>query len=367
MKKQWIVGILVLVVGAFLVIKFAGQEKKEEENVIKIGAILPLTGAGSEFAQYIKEGIDLAIVEVNNSSKTKFFVKYEDSKTQPKEGVASYQKIIATDDPLFTIVALSSVAKAIAPIAIENKKQLVLTAVAIPNVTNGKNIIRIYPEANGMAGVMAKYNAENLKAKTSAVIYLNDDFGRASLEVYKNEFSKYGGTLLMNEPYEMQQTDFKTLLLKLRSLPSTPDVIYLSGYGPAYASIVKQLREANVKSTITADMTMGLPNTLRVCGSASEGVVFVDGKMNSGFIEKFNNKYSKEPTSYSGYSYDIIKMAVAAIGIEPPLQKVFSESLIDLGDYNGAMGKIKIEANGESNLEFAVKKITNGKIIFITQ
>jgi len=360
MKKQWIVGILLLVMAVFLVYKFAGNGVTEEENVVKIGAILPLTGAGAEFAQYIKEGIDLAVEELNANSKTKLIVKYEDSKTQPKEGVSSLQKLIVNDNPIITIVALSSVAKATAPIAVEKDKTLIFTAVAIPGVANGKNLFRIYPESNGMTGVMARYSVEKLKAKTAAIIYINDDFGRSSLEVYSKSFNDLGGEILLSESYEMMQTDFKTLLLKIKSLRKAPDVIYLSGYGPAYGTIVKQLKEAKITSTLTADMTMGLPNTLKVAGEALDGAIFVDGKMNPEFIQKYETKYSKKPTSYSGYSYDIIKIINDALKKSPDI----AQGLLSMENYEGAMGKIKIEPNGESNLEFVVMKIVNGKPTF---
>jgi ABC-type branched-subunit amino acid transport system substrate-binding protein len=66
-----------------------------------------------------------------------------------------------------------------------------------------------------------------------------------------------------------------------------PDVIYLSAYGSAYGAVVRQLRELNVDARLTADVTMGLPDTIEQVGDAAEGVYFVDGKVSPQFSEKF--------------------------------------------------------------------------------
>jgi branched-chain amino acid transport system substrate-binding protein len=331
------------------------------EEVIKIGAILPLTGPGAIFAQYIREGMELAVHELSESSKVRLKILYEDSKTQPKEGVSAYAKLVATERPPVVIVALSSVAKALSPLAEKDNIIQVYIAVAIPGITDGKYRFRVYPEAYGMAGVMARYNATNLRAKTSAVIYINDDFGRVSLQAYQREFEARGGRVVFSESYEPTQTDFRPQIAKLKNVDPVPDVIYLSGYGPAYGTVVKQLKELGVKSQLTADMTLGLPNTLEQVGPAAEGAYFVDGRMSSDFVAKFKKKYGKEPTSYAGYAYDIINILFTIAENKGSFTvDTIREGLIGVKNYQGVMGNITIQPNGDSNLEFVVKKIIDG-------
>jgi branched-chain amino acid transport system substrate-binding protein len=166
------------------------------------------------------------------------------------------------------------VAKAQAPLAEQSKTTQVYVAVAIPDIADGKYRFRVYPEAYGMAGVMAKFNTERLKAKTAAILYVNDDFGRVSLDASRREFWRLGGQVTFADSYELQQTDFRSLFSKMKYARPAPDVIYLSGYDSAYGAVVRQLRELNVDARLTADMTMGLPDTIvmsvtppRVCAS----------------------------------------------------------------------------------------------------
>lgn len=362
MRKLWIiVGVIAIFVVILISIRLT-QKSTPQKQVIKIGAILPLTGPGAVFAQYIKEGIDLAAEEINQKSRIQLRILYEDSKNQPREGVSAYNKLIMNEKPPVVIVALSSVAKALFPLAEQTNTIQVYIAVAIPGITDGKYRFRIYPEARGMAGVMARYSATRLGAKTAAVIYINDDFGRASLEAFKKEFEAYGGQVVFAESYELMQIDFRSQITKLKTIYPTPDIIYLNGYGPSYGAIVKQLKELRVKSQLTADMTLGLPDTLKQVGDAAEGAYFVDGKMSSDFINKFIQRYRKEPSSYSGYAYDIINILhIIAQHSKSFTPDSIRKGLLNIKGYHGVMGDISIQSNGDSNLEFVVKKIKNGR------
>ena len=332
------------------------------DQIIKIGAILPQTGPGAVFAGYIQEGSDLAVDEINARQGRKVRVFYEDSKNLPREGVTVYNKLISTEHPPVVIVALSSVARALAPLAEKSGTAQVYIAVAIPDITDGKHTFRVYPEASGMAGVMARFSADRLNCRNAAVFYVNDDFGRVSLDAYRKEFEGPGRKVVFAESYELQETDFRPQISKLKSQIPTPDVIYLSGYGPAYGVAVRQFREQKLFPVITADMTMGLPNTLEQVGAAGDGVYFVDGNISNDFAIRFRAKYNREPSSYAGYSYDIIHILnrIAQTKKEFTLFSV-REGLLEIKDYHGAMGTIGMTPNGDSSLQFVVKRASGGK------
>jgi len=334
---------------------------ESSEQVIKIGAILPQTGPGAIFAEYIQEGSDLAVEEINAQQSRKVKVFYEDSKNLPREAVTVYNKLLSTEHPPVVMVALSSVARALAPMAEQTGTAQVYIAVAIPGITDGKHTFRVYPEASGMAGVMARFTANKLNYKRAAIFYVNDDFGRVSVDAYRKEFESRGGKVVFTESYELQETDFRPQISKLNSLNPAPEVVYLSGYGPAYGVAVRQFREQRVKSRITADMTMGLPNTLEQVGRAADDVYFVDGNISRNFANKFRDKYGREPSSYAGYAYDIIQIInrVAVTKKEFTLASV-REGLLETKDYQGAMGKIAITPEGDSSLQFVVKKTSGG-------
>lgn len=371
-KKQFLVLTLIMFVSVVFISNTCcgkGEERKanqtlnnEEVKMIKIGALLPLTGAGAFFAEYIKAGLEYAKDEFNAKSNVKIEILYEDTKNQPKVAIQGYNKLVQVDKTPVVIVAQSGVAKALAPLSKTTKTVQIGIAVAIPGITDeSEYVFRIYPEAHGMAGVMSTFAAKELKMKTAGVIYINDDFGQSSYDVFKKVFEENGGKVIFAESYEFTQQSYRDQILKLKK--ENPGCIYMNGYGLAYGLIIKQLKELEVESVITADMTLGIPVTLKQAGDAAEGAYFVDGKMSEEFINNYKNKFNKAPTSYAGYAFDILNILGSIITQQMPDQinsDAIRDRLFEIQDFPGVMGKIKILPNGESNIQFVVKKIQNG-------
>jgi branched-chain amino acid transport system substrate-binding protein len=358
-----------ITIGAVVVIAVVAigiwQSRKPEGKVIKIGAILPLTGPAASFGEYAKDGIDLAVEEINKSSNLKFAVVYEDSKGQPKEAIAAYNKILATEKPAVVIAALSSVASVLSPLASSTNTILVLVDVAKPGVADGVNSFRIYPEANGTAGVIARFAANRLRARTAAVLYIDDAYGLASLDVFQKTFAQRGKTVF-TDSYSISQRDFRDIIARLKSVTPRPDVVYLNGYGPAFVNAMRQLKEANLPIQLIADVAAGLPQNLAQAGSAAEGIYFVDANIPSQFVNSFRRKFGKEPSSDSAYAYDAIKI-LHKVATEVDKWDVASirVRLKSLKAYPGIVGPITIRQNGDAELQFVVKRVVHGKPVVV--
>jgi len=362
-KRLWIAMVVLLAVLIGIVVWQQQQPAQQEEKVIKIGAILPLTGPAASFGQYVKEGIDLAVDEVNKESQIKFSIIYGDSKTSPKEAVAIFNRMVEINKTSIVIAALSSVAGALKPLSIEKNTILLYVDVAKPGVADGEHSFRIYPEANGTSGVIARFIANELKAKTAAILYINDDYGLASFEVFKNIFELLGGRVVFSEIYNFIQKDFRNIFIKLKGVKTFPDVIYINGYGPSFAKAIKQFREEEYfkNCVIAADVALGLPENLKLIGEAAEGAYFVDANLSSQFVKEFKRKYNKVPSSDAGYAYDAIKIIYYII----KNNSIFTtddirQGLQNLTGFQGVTGTITMKENGDANLQFVVKQIRNG-------
>ncbi|RMG24643.1 MAG: ABC transporter substrate-binding protein, partial [Methanobacteriota archaeon] len=130
-KGLWIAITVVLVVVIGVVVWQQQQPAPQEEKEIKIGAILPLTGPASDIGQQTKEGLEIArkLLSVN--------VVYEDSKSEPKEGINAIRKLVLQHKKqLFGVISvLSSVGKAIIPVA-EDEKIITLHISSAPGIVD---------------------------------------------------------------------------------------------------------------------------------------------------------------------------------------------------------------------------------------
>lgn len=352
---------LIAAITAIFTITFFSCGKNDRpgsKHTLHVGALLPQTGAGAVFAEYIQKGLDLAVEEINSREPGAIIITYADTKNDPKEGVSVFQQTVLTKKPPVVITALSSVTKAVATLAKPNNTVVIGTAVGLPGVTSpSEYVFRVYPEAHGLAGVIAKYAVSRFK--TAVVVYINDDFGVSGAEVFRKEFEKADGKVLLKEPYNLLEKDFRTQWEKIKALK--PDCVWVTGYGPAYSVIVRQMREANVPSVLLADMTLGLPVTLKNVQDGAEGVVYVDGPMKDDFIQRYKKKYGEHPTSYAGYAYDTIMMLdMVRMQVEIEPGKI-REGFSSIKNYDGVMGEISIQPNRDASLSFVLMQISSGK------
>jgi len=136
-KKAWISLTVAIAVGLFFV--FAWQSRTMKPGSIEVGAILPLSGSASLLGQGVLEGIEMAAAEINThggiNGKHVLLVT-EDSKNDPKEAVSAFYKMTTTSNPIVIISEMSSVSKALAPLAERKKVVLFSTVTAAPDLTN---------------------------------------------------------------------------------------------------------------------------------------------------------------------------------------------------------------------------------------
>jgi branched-chain amino acid transport system substrate-binding protein len=325
---------------------------------LQVGALLPLTGPGGVFADYIKKGLDLAVEEVNSGSGNKVNLMYRDSENKPQVGVSAFKQMMLTEDPPVTITALSSVTKAVGPLAKKNETVTIGTAVGLPDVTSPSNyVFRVYPRAQGISGVIADYAIE--KYETVGVAYINDAFGRSSAEVFKEKFEEQGGEVPLMEPYELTESDFRNQWGRFKQ--ANLDAVWIVGYGPAYSTLVTQMREVGVGADLLADMTLGLPVTLKNVGDAAEGVVYVDARLDSSFVKQFREKYGERPTNYAGYAYDIVMMLNKVRKQHGTSPEAIRDGFAQIENYDGVTGNITIDEKRNASLEFVLMQIQNGK------
>jgi len=360
---KWIGGlIIVLVVLVLILSQKTGQINKVEP--IKIGAILPLTGPQGSFGGWMQEGINLALEDINTN---KIGIIYEDSKSDPKEGVTAFNKLLEVDNTKIMISAMSSVSVPLVPLAEQNKVLLFVQDVRYPNFSKDKTmVLRHFIQSDREAPLMADYSIDKLRASKVGILYVNDEAGQGAKEAFKNEFEKRGGQVVDMESYLGKDTDMKTQILKIKE--SGANSIYLSGNGPSWAQSLKQIKELNFKGNILTDTAMFIPTFRNIAGSSTEGVYFTypyadtSSQSYQTFISKYNAKYGKEPAIESYYAWDLIHVINAALENNNWKTDNLKQVIVNMKEFNGAFGKTIINSDGDFLTPIGIGVIKNGQI-----
>ena len=136
MKRIFSLVVILLIICGLI---WVSCQKKVEEKVVKIGAILPLTGDGAKYGKSAKNGIDLAIEDINKKGGIlgrQVKVIYEDSQADASKAVSAFRKIVNVEHIKFILGPLSSTeVLAVAPIANKEKVIILAPAASAPQIT----------------------------------------------------------------------------------------------------------------------------------------------------------------------------------------------------------------------------------------
>jgi branched-chain amino acid transport system substrate-binding protein len=339
------------------------------EEPIKIGAILPLTGDDSFWGENAKNGIMLALEDVNTKggiNGRELEVVFEDGKCDPKNSVTAMQKLVEIDGVKAVVGEVcSSATLAIAPIAQNNKVVLVAPCSESPAISEaGDYVFRTWTPNNRQARTMAKY-ANEAGLNKIAVLNIDNDFGNSLAKAFVEEFSKLGGTIIASDKYGKEDQDFRTQLTKIKA--ANPDAFYLISYQKDGIGVIRQMNELGINSRILA--TSGINSVddfFKPLGQLAEGIVFSDLKDSTieEFRERYAEKYGKEwpgMGSCAGVAYDdlmLIAEAMRQVGADAQKMK---DVLAGMRDFQGVSGPITFDANGDLDREHVIFFVQNGK------
>jgi len=347
-----------------------GASKKPKET-IKIGVIGPLTGDIAEYGQNIKNAVDLALEEINNTggiNGRKLQLIYEDHACEPSKAVTAIRKLINIDKvDLILSEACSSPALAMAPIAEQEHKLLMLCTESNYKIKDaGDYIFRVYP-SDAFQGKKLAEMISSKEYKNVALIYINNDYGLGLKKVFEAEFLKLGGKTLITETHQMGATDFRSQITKIKA--TKPEVIVLAEHPKDGALIMKQLQELGVNVPIYGSDAMKDEVVIQTAGSAAENLITVfpvhpKGADYDQFELVYKNKYGKIPEGYALYGYDALKLIaliIDKVGLDPIKIK---DELYKVKDYKGVTGVIGFDDFGERiSVDYNVYMIKNGQFV----
>lgn len=322
----------------------------QEEDVIKVGVILPLTGPASEIGNNILDGIMVASEYYDSISSKKLKIIVEDSKLDAKQAMSSANKLITVDKVEAIIgLASSTEALAVAPICEKNKIVMISSTASTPLLSDaGDYIFRIYPSDVYDSKVLADY-AKNIK--NVSILYLNNDFGVGLKNTFIENYSKSGGNISNIEAFLPDDTDFRTQLTKIKK--TAPKGLFVIAIDMQYLNIVKQIRELGIKAQIFAPVTFDNPVLVERLGKAANGIVYSRPKYAETTNEQsleLKKRYEKlrggEPALLTALGFDTYALYYNTLAKTNFIPSAVKEQLYKM-ECQGVSGKIIFDKKGD--------------------
>jgi len=358
--------ITVFLIGLFFVwcSPVLGQGARPNIQAVKIGAIIPLTGPISFVGELIKEGLELAIEEVNPKIMNDGYqleIVYGDNQGSTAKSVSLIQKDIHINKIKFFMVSPTPSSMAVAPI-VDKAKRIMFAGSTHPYITDLSQYIFRTCASNAEENELLIKYAEKKGIKSVGALFVDDDFGQSAINYFHNHFK---GKVVVKEAYNMKHTDFRNQILKLKQ--SAPDAILIEGYGIAFPIILKQMVELGIKCPILGNLGFVNPPVQKTLKFLPEdfknNIIFSSPTFSKYFTELIENKFSRKPNLNQAFAYDFIMLIASEISKYGLDVEKIKEAVPMIKNYTGAFENITFLPNGDSRSIVKLMKISNGEII----
>ncbi len=263
------------------------KKKPQEKPVVKIGAILPLSGDLAVWGNSEKQGILLAQENLSKDLKNKYEIVFEDSLNANKNIQHIAQKMISVDKVDAIITMFDPAANIVAPMATANKIIHFGQSWFPQYVTNQYNY-NVYADIKQEAQLIADYFA-NKGIKKVYLFTVNQTGFIGGTEILKSLLKKRDIDY-QERNFNFGQTDFRTDIIKAKSFEAQAYII--GAFAPEADILTKQLKQIIGQDIIVTGLDLGLNVANR---SIYEGSVFGSPAIpNKSFLNAYHEKYKDE-------------------------------------------------------------------------
>ncbi len=373
MTKKIILPIVALVIIVAAIVSLVQNNAKT--NKIKIGVITALTGpAGvATYGVPLKGGSDLALKEIDPLA-TKYQLIYEDYQLDTKQALPAYAKLKGEGVKIF-IIDGSPALTVLAPEIRKDGFMAFNTSSFIPSYKDSNPLTcRMALTSDNYGPAYAELLVNRLKINKVIALIPNFEAGLALLDSFKKSFGDLGGTVVSQELYAKDATDFRTNITKLKTYTDA-QAIFVVNYFNSAEILFKQMKDLGLTIPIvTDDWTATLPKDKSLLnGGYFIGYSFsvTDPNTDTGrkFYDLYKVTYDTSPLINAVQSYDmmhIIDLAVKGSGsFEPVALTRYLTS--DLGIYSGVGGSISFNSDCEAERDISVGQIQNGQAVLLNK
>jgi branched-chain amino acid transport system substrate-binding protein len=367
--------------------------KTAEHNLV-IGMLAPLTGTGARFGESQRDGVQLAIDEINAAGGLDgrhLRLVVEDTKTETQTAVTAFTRLAESPDvvALFGSAASLDVPPYLPKVDGAGIPHIVPVAV-LPSITEGNSKFTFRTALNDKiaAQKMADFVVHTLGAKKVALLLENSAFGETGV-IFGDTAKSLGVAPLTVEREKRGDLDLKPQLTKILSTGATH--IQFWGYYAEYALAAKQLRELGSKAVLMGNQAPVNDKTLELAGPALEGALNIclfvptarDPRIQQ-FVSKYQKRYGSAPDTWAAQSYDGMRLLADAIrrwdatpqgiretqGTRDARQAMretrqgIRDALAATKDFDGVTGRITFMPSGDAAFRgVSVVKVLHGKFV----
>lgn len=373
--------------GAFLLSALVSSQAAEP---IKIGMSQPLTGDIAASGTYVANGARIATEVINSSGGVlgrQIQLILEDNKSNPKEAVATAEKLLSGDKvPVILGAWGSTLTLAMMPRLIEYKVPMVVETASSGKITSSGNpwVFRISPPSSIEARVFGDTRLEKFspRVEKANMLVVNNDWGRGASDEFSKMLRSKGIQVGVMETMAPDATDLSAQLAKIKR--SGGDTLFVTTGIEQLTLILKQAQEQRLTQRIISTGGSSAPDQLiEQAGAAANGSYhilfftpwFPEDAPYPETAKIFIKEWTKKGYAFAGLTdgfrgYDGILTAVQAINDAGKAEPEAIRDALWNVQVKGVNGNIKFDKigppgqeSGQSTPNIYVVQIKDGKVV----
>lgn len=354
-----------LLAAAIILSGMAGCGPKDE-NVLRVGVILPMTGTLSVMGQVEREAMSLALEKVNARGK-KMEIYFEDGKGNPSDAVSAARKLVDLNRVDVLVTSTTGASLAVEPVAAQSKKNLVAFCMDPDVAKKSDYVIRYYEGVDEEAAGIMKYFNDNPARKTVGILY-------AKVPVWEKVVNNTLLPFLKSkdlpvpyvETYALNEKDFKTLVLKMKD--AKIDHLILLGYGFEYPGIFNPMSEYELLGKMHIIGGWGFlytpvePASLNGVFVSGPEYVFKNQEFAGQFYNEYHSRYNRYPNFDAAFAYNAITSLGDNMSREnagTPIKQIYANK----SGLTGVAGPYSFDADGNMIVKTGLGVYQDGRIV----
>jgi branched-chain amino acid transport system substrate-binding protein len=349
---------------------FATACRHQAAESIAIGAVVPLSGVNAPLGEYARNGIDMAVGEVNAAGGVNgkvLRVIYGDSQSTVDAGVPAYQMIVTGSRPPAILAILNPIVVKVAQIADREKTVLLNCGAQDPDLRKaGPFVFNLVPDAIEEARALAGFAISKLGLKDAATLAVDRNSGMAAAAEFAREFTRLGGRVVREDLVEMEGQYFAPAIDRLASV--SPSATFVAG---PPAATTRALRQAAVDGFTTrwlTDSSFEIDGAMTAAGPAAEGVTFAgvrhalpDSARARKFVADYKSRFGYEPEIYAATCYDGIHALAGAIKTPDTVSSAAIANGLRARASDGVMGPLDFTDATWVARPFEIRTVKSGR------
>lgn len=372
----------------------------QAQATFRIGALNPVTGAGSPYGPGMQKAILMAVEEVNaagGAGGRKLEVFTEDTQTQPQAAVLAAKKLIEVNKVQAILGTWSSgVTLAVMPLTdAAGLIQMNVSGAPAISFEDKKDLVWRFQATNDRFGQAFAEIAKKRKFTRPATMAFNNASGRGNTDGFTKAWTATGGKVVASVVYEPNRPSYRSELQQV--LAEKPDVIVTGSYLPDTTIFLREWFQSGEKTQWIIPGWAANPELVKALGpEVTEGLISVDtvSSETAPSYKNFDTAFMKatgKPASsnvYAAMTYDMVislALAMEAAGPNATVEQInskirevsnapgktvysFAEGKGLLAkkqkiDYDGASSKLDFDKFGDANPDFGVYVIEKGQLV----